>query len=71
MLKEDLKYKLKTVLEICKMHDERMQYALDYLQAMFPLNSESYQELTQEQVSHSDQLIHRFSLLQDTIGLHQ
>ena len=45
-----------------------MQYALDFLQDIFPVNSESYQELSQEQISHADQLIYRFLQLQDTIG---
>ena len=68
MLNEDFKYKLKTVLEVCKTHNQRMQYALDFLQEIFPLNSGSYKELSQEQISHTDQLIFRFSQLQDTMG---
>jgi hypothetical protein len=45
-----------------------MQYALDYLQEILPIKSKSYLELSQEQISHADQLIYRFSQLQDTIG---
>jgi hypothetical protein len=45
-----------------------MQYALDFLHDLFPLNFGSYHELSQEHISHTDQLIYRFSQLQDTIG---
>ncbi len=45
-----------------------MQYALNFLQEILPLKSKSYLELSQEQISHADQLIYRFSQLQDTIG---
>ena len=68
MLNKEFKYRLTTVLDICKINYQRMQYALDSLQDIFPVISESYQELSQEQISHTDQLIYRFSQLQDTIG---
>ncbi len=68
MLNEDFKYRLKTVVEVCKTHNQRMLYALDFLRKIFPLSSESYQALSQEQISHTDQLIYRFSQLQDTLG---
>jgi len=38
------------------------------LQGIYPVNSESYRDLSEDQISHSDQLIYRFSQLQDTIG---
>ena len=68
MLNKNFEYRLKTVLEVCKIHNQRMKYALDFLQDIFPVNAESYQELSQELISHTDQLIYRFSQLQDTIG---
>ena len=68
MLKEDFKYRLSAIINVCKMHNQRMQYAMDFIQGIFPLDSESYRVLTQEQISHTDQLIYRFSQLQDTIG---
>jgi hypothetical protein len=43
-------------------------YARTFLQDIYPVNSESYRELSEDQISHLDQLIYRFSLLQDTIG---
>ena len=45
-----------------------MQYARDSLKDIFPVDTKSYKELTQEQISRTDQLIYRFSQLQDTIG---
>lgn len=68
MLNKDFEYRLKTVLEVCKIHNQRMKYALDFLQDTFPVNTESYEEFSQELISHTDQLIYRFSQLQDTIG---
>ena len=59
---------METVLELCGKHNQHMQYALDYLQEILPIKSKSYLELSQEQISHADQLIYRFSQLQDTIG---
>ena len=45
-----------------------MQYARDSLKNIFPIDIKSYKELPMEQVSRTDQLIYRFSQLQDTIG---
>jgi hypothetical protein len=50
------------------LHQARMRYALDFLHDMFPLNEASYIARTEEQISHTDQLIYRFSQLQDTLG---
>ena len=68
MLKKELAYKIQTVAEACRKHSNRMIYALDSLQEIFPVDSDSVRELMPEQVSHTDQLIYRFSQLQDTMG---
>ncbi len=68
MLNKDLLYKLATTAEACKRHRERMEYALDYLNDQFPVEKDSISRFTQEQVSHTDQLIYRFAQLQDTMG---
>ena len=57
-----------TVLEVCGKHKQRMQYAVNFLKEIFPLTSQSYIELSPDQISHIDQMIYRFSQLQDTIG---
>lgn len=68
MLNNDFKGTLRSVIDVCRTHHERMHYALDYLQDIFPIKSESYTGLSKEQISHTDQLIYRFSQLQDTMG---
>ena len=45
-----------------------MQYAMDSLKDIFPIDIKTYMGLTPEQISRTDQLIYRFSQLQDTIG---
>jgi hypothetical protein len=47
---------------------QRLQYARDSLKNIFPIDTKSFLELAPEQVSRTDQLIYRFSQLQDTIG---
>jgi hypothetical protein len=61
MLNRDHRYILKTVLEICDRHMQRMQYARDSLKNIFPTDTKSFKELSMEQVSRTDQLIYRFS----------
>lgn len=68
MLREDFTDRLKQRIAICELHHHRMTFAKDSLSDLFPLQQESYQEFTEEQISYTDQLIYRFSKLQDTIG---
>ena len=67
MLNSNINYKLKAILDVCQTHNKRMQYAQDFLSNIFPLDAETYSQLSQEQISHTDQLIYRFSQLQDTM----
>ena len=57
MLNKDFTGTLRSVIDVCRTHHERMQYALDYLRDILPINTESYQELSKEHISHTDQLI--------------
>jgi len=68
MLNEDFLDRLHKRLSICELHHHRMMFAKNSISNMFPLSVESYQELTDEQISYTDQLIYRFSKLQDAIG---
>jgi hypothetical protein len=45
-----------------------MQYAMDSLKDIFPIDIKTYKGLSPDQISRTDQLIYRFSQLQDTIG---
>lgn len=67
MTKDDYKNKLASVLEICNTHHERMMHAISRLDNVLPVKSNNLNCLTPDQVSLSDQMIYRFSQLQDTI----
>jgi hypothetical protein len=45
-----------------------MHYAMDFIKDIFPIDIKTYKGLSPEQISRTDQLIYRFSQLQDTIG---
>lgn len=59
---------LSEALQLCEIHNERMQYAYHKVMHSFPLNTRNYQELSQDDLSYLDQLIFRFSKLQDSMG---
>lgn len=52
----------------CQKHIEKLHNAKEYLQDIMPLTVESYQNIDKIESSFIDQLIFRFSKLQDTIG---
>ena len=68
MLKEDFIEKMTQTLVSCSSHYKRLIYAYDLLLPSFPLNEESYNELSDSQVSLCDQMIYRFTKLQDAMG---
>lgn len=68
MLREDFTDRLNQRIAICELHHHRMTFAKVSLGDIFPLQLASYQEFTEEQISYTDQLIYRFSKLQDTMG---
>lgn len=69
MLREEIfTDKLNQSIAVCQLHYQRMMYAKSRTGKIFPLHAASYQALNDEQISFTDQLIYRFSKLQDTIG---
>jgi hypothetical protein len=60
--------KLKQAIDLCKIHCERMNFAQHKLEGHFPLTIEVYQALHPEDLSFFDQLIFRFSKMQDSMG---
>lgn len=60
--------RLKETIAACDMHHQRMQFAFDRLSGKFPLTPDLYDQLSAEEISYTDQLIYRFTKLQDTIG---
>lgn len=68
MNQENYLDKLKETLHICEIHSERVNYALNKVKSYFPLTIEKYRELDSDDLSYLDQLIFRFSKLQDSMG---
>ena len=68
MLTDEHADKLKKSTAVCNRHKAYLSFALEQTHDLFPLNPEKYENLTQIQVSFLDQMIYRFSKLQDMIG---
>lgn len=68
MMNPDYIYRLKDMLAAGDLHRQRMNYALHKLKALFPLEPQKYNQLEAEQISFTDQLIFRFTKLQDLMG---
>ncbi len=64
----DYRDKLKEALQICELHYQRMSYALLKIKHNFPLDEGKYNALSQDDLSYIDQLIFRFSKMQDSMG---
>lgn len=68
MLNEEICDKLKETLGICELHDQRMMFAFHELTKFFPLTESKLSRLTPIELALFDQLIYRFSKLQDSMG---
>lgn len=53
---------------VCTKHLQRMQFAHSNIQHLFPLTTTTYADLPDETLTFFDQLIFRFTKLQDTMG---
>ena len=60
--------KLTEAVQLCTIHSERMHFAWEKVKDHFPLDKEKYKQLQPEELSFMDQLIFRFSKLQDSMG---
>jgi hypothetical protein len=60
--------RLTTSVQKCRIHLQRLQYALSQTQGLFPLERERYQNLDDAQIGNIDQLVFRFTKLQDELG---
>lgn len=60
--------RLTTSLQKCRIHLHRLQYALSQTEQLFPLEREIYQALDDAQIGNIDQLVFRFTKLQDELG---
>lgn len=60
--------KLNEAVILCNIHSERMNFAREKIKMYFPLDKEKYLRLLPEELSFFDQLIFRFSKMQDSMG---
>jgi hypothetical protein len=67
MLTEELNNKLTETLAICELHHQRMMFAWESVRNNFPLTEFSFGKLTSIELALFDQLIYRFSKLQDSL----
>jgi hypothetical protein len=68
MLKEELNDKLIETLAICDLHHQRMMFAWKNIEKYFPLTDLTINNISQIELALFDQLIYRFSKLQDSMG---
>lgn len=64
----ELKDKLSETLAICDLHYQRMKFAFNNTEKHFPLTETGFGNLTQMELALFDQLVYRFSKLQDSMG---
>lgn len=67
-MKQDSEASFKEKLYECQQHVEKIITAKKYLSSIMPLSVERYHALSDIELSFIDQLIFRFSKLQDTMG---
>ena len=60
--------RLSTSLQKCRIHLQRLHYATTQTKKLFPLDRETYQGLNEAQIGNIDQLVYRFTKLQDELG---
>jgi uncharacterized protein with HEPN domain len=60
--------KIGTLIEIAKIHESRLLYALSTVEDIFPLTEEKVTQLNEQQVVLIDSFVHRFTKLQDFMG---
>lgn len=68
MLTDELKDKLEETLAICELHHQRMMFAFKNLEKYWPLTEFNFSQISAIELALFDQLIYRFSKLQDSMG---
>lgn len=64
----DKRDQLDEALQLCAIHSERMSFAHKKIKKHFPLDKAKYLQLKPVELSFFDQLIFRFSKMQDSMG---
>ncbi len=65
---KDIRQTFKEKIFECDKHAQKIEIAKKHISAFIPLTVNSYQALSEIDTSFIDQLIYRFSKLQDTLG---
>ena len=68
MLNEELGDKLTETLTICDLHYQRLMFAWGSIKQYFPLTDVIFKQISPIEQALFDQLIYRFSKLQDSMG---
>jgi hypothetical protein len=68
MLTDELRDKFTETLAICDLHHQRMMFAFESIKKYFPLTEISFSQISPVEMALFDQLIYRFSKLQDSMG---
>ena len=68
MLTDETNDKLKETLAICDLHHQRMMFAYVSIIKYFPLTEFNFSKISPIELALFDQLIYRFSKLQDSMG---
>ena len=68
MLEDKISDKLSQTIQICRIHADRMQDALESISHLLPITADKYLSMTNEHRAYLDQYIFRFAKLQDAIG---
>jgi len=68
MLTEEINNKLIETLAICDLHHHRMMFAYRSIEKYFPLTENIFSQISPIELALFDQLIYRFSKLQDSMG---
>jgi len=59
---------LRKTIEVCFIHQKRLNEAVQRIEHLFPLNEEKYMSCPSEEIAFIDQYIFRFAKLQDMIS---
>jgi len=67
--KEELiRLRLDTSIQKCRLHLQRLHFASNQITDLFPLTVDKYNAFSEATIGHFDQLVFRFTKLQDEIG---
>jgi hypothetical protein len=68
MIHKDLKDKLTETIKICDIHFQRLLFAFQSVEKYFPLDETTLNGLSPIDLALFDQMVYRFSKLQDSMG---